>query len=300
MFIKFNTKRMLKIYGISVLSISLICIVLRLVSTLLFFDKNIGYYQSDKIIPIISNILPAISVIAAIVFCMIPRIRISPISPADTKYTKIGSVTVTAGFAIFAVKYISSLIEYNNFYGSIPFSYLFCLACTIAACVFFTLKAVRRVNADISYVLMWCVLQLAECYFDNFVQMNSPIKLVFQFACLGAILLTVNEMRISLDSKRKGFHLFSATVASIFLPLSAVPSIICYLTGNMPSSYMLFFADCVMLLFSVFAVTRLIQMCFGKESDLPSETCDEAKLIPDLQEQALEENSFKDTTEEES
>ncbi len=298
----FNTKRALRIYGISALSAAFACVILRLIGTLFFFDVDIGYYQSGQIVPIIANILPAIAAIASIVFCLISRIKIAPVSPFENKYTKYGSAVAAVGFAIFAVTYALSLAEYSELYGALPFSYLLCLICSVGACAFFTLKTFRAVNSDILYLLtgllaiIWCVLQLAECYFDTFVQMNSPIKLVFQFACLCAMLLTVNEMRIGLESKRNGFHLLSATLATIFLPMSAIPSIICYLTDNMPTSYVLFFPDCVMLLLSVFAVTRLVQMCFGKEAAVPSEVYEEAT---DTQEQVPEE-AVTDTAEEES
>ena len=131
------------------------------------------------------------------------------------------------------------------------------------------------------------VLELAECYFDTFSPMNSPLKLTFEFACLGALLLTVNEMRVGLDQKRRGFHLFAATVASVFLPTSAIPSIICYLSGDMPASYVLVYSDLVMLGISVLAVARLVQLCFYEQAE-PTESETE---IQDSDEEQIEEQS---------
>ena len=277
MFNVFKSKKALRLYGITVLAAAFSCVVLRLISTMFFFDGDIAYYQTGAVLPIITNVIMALTAIGAIVFCLIPKVSIEPNIPTEAKITRLASIIAAAGFAVFGVIYVSSLMEYSNIYGSIPTTYLLCAVCTFGACAFFALKALRASNADILYVLtgilvaVWIVLELAECYFDTFIPMNSPLKLTFEFACLGALLLTVNEMRIGLDQKRRGFHLFAATVASVFLPTSAIPSIICYLSGDMPASYVLVYSDLVMLGISVLAVARLVQLCFYEQAE-PTES----------------------------
>ena len=293
MFNVFKSKKALRLYGITVLAAAFSCVVLRLISTMFFFDGDIAYYQTGAVLPIITNVIMALTAIGAIVFCLISKVSIEPNIPTEAKITRLASIIAAAGFAVFGVIYVSSLMEYSNIYGSIPSTYLLCAVCTFGACAFFALKALRASNADILYVLtgilvaVWIVLELAECYFDTFIPMNSPLKLTFEFACLGALLLTVNEMRIGLDQKRRGFHLFAATVASVFLPTSAVPSIICYLNGDMPASYVLVYSDLVMLGISVLAVARLVQLCFYEQAE-PTESETE---IQDSDEEQIEEQS---------
>ena len=127
--------------------------------------------------------------------------------------------------------------------------------------------------------VVWLVLTLAECYFDTLVQMNSPNKLVFQFACLGGLLLTVNEMRVGLDVKRTGFHLFAASVALLFLFTSSVPSIIGYVAKKMPISYSLLYSDAVFLMLAVFAAVRLAQMCFAEPAPVDESDPEEAQDV---------------------
>lgn len=293
MFNVFKSKKALRLYGITVLAAAFSCVVLRLISTMFFFDGDIAYYQTGAVLPIITNVIMALTAIGAIVFCLISKVSVEPNMPVETKVTRIASIIAAVGFAVFGVIYVSSLMEYSNIYGSIPTTYLLCAICTFGSCAFFALKAFRASNADILYVLMgilvavWLVLELAECYFDTFIPMNSPLKLTFEFACLGALLLTVNEMRVGLDQKRRGFHLFAATVASVFLPTSAIPSIICYLSGDMPASYVLVYSDLVMLGISVLAVARLVQLCFYEQAE-PTESETE---IQDSDEEQIEEQS---------
>lgn len=293
MFNVFKSKKALRIYGISVLAAAFACVVLRLISTMFFFDGDIAYYQAGATLPVVANVIMALTAIGAIVFCLISKVSVEPNMPVETKVTRIASIIAAVGFAVFGMIYVTSLMQYSNIYGSIPSTYLLCAVCTFGACAFFALKALRASNADILYVLtgilvaVWLVLELAECYFDTFIPMNSPLKLTFEFACLGALLLTVNEMRVGLDQKRRGFHLFAATVASVFLPTSAIPSIICYLSGDMPASYVLVYSDLVMLGISVLAVARLVQLCFYEQAE-PTESETE---IQDSDEEQIEEQS---------
>ena len=155
----------------------------------------------------------------------------------------------------------------------------------VASAVFFWLIFANRTGTGLYVgvglgVIVFFVILLAQSYFDTQVQMNAPNKTVFQFAVLAAMLLTLNELRVGQEIKKPVFHLFATTAAVIYMSASSVPSIIGYLTGNMPVNYNLFFADGVLLLFTVFAVARLCQLCFDKQlpaEDSPTETVYEAE-----------------------
>lgn len=267
----FQSKRALRIYGISILGITAVCTVLRLLCILFFFDTDIGYYASGAVLPVILNIILFVSAIGAFTFCMIPKIRLSPASPSDSGMLKRFAVLPAVGFAVYTVIYFTWLADYAAIYGTVPLSYIITLISSIGACVFFCFIAFREKNEDLAFLItgtltvLWLVITLADCYFDTLVQMNSPNKLMFQFACLGAMLLTVNELRQGFNVRRKGFHLFSASVAVIFTLSSAVPSVIGYFTENMPLSYSLIYSDVVFILIAVFSAIRTVQLCFGSE-----------------------------------
>ncbi len=272
---KFKSKKALRIWGISAICVAVISALLRLLSIFFFYDKDIGYYRSGAVLPIIAQALPVVFVVAAFVFAVIPYLRPSVGSPSSTFSTRIISVFPAAGFSGYAVVYLISFAEQLRIYGTsltrdLIWNILISIA-IIGAAVFFWLTFLNKKIGTILYSLMGlCVILtsvyfLAGSYFDTFVQMNAPNKTVFQFALLTAMLLTVNEMRVGLSENKPVFHLFTATAAVIFMTTSALPSIICCFAGKMPLNYTVLFEDGVILLFAVFAFARLCSLCFCKE-----------------------------------
>ncbi len=268
-----NKKSSRAVFGICVLIVSVLCTALRIISTLLFFDTDIGYYQAGKIIPLLSYAVPAAAVIAAMLFCFIPKIRLAPIDAYDTIYTRVCAILPAIGFAAFSVMYILSLVEYSTLQSQIPFSFILCALCSVAAAVFFALKALNK-QANTAVVIcgiltvLWLVLALAQSYFDTFVTMNSPLKTVFQFACLSAMLFVLCEMRMGIDGTRKRLHMLAAAAAVILLPLSAIPSLLGLAAALMPQSYTLVYYDITLLAIAVAAVSRLVNLCFGKDCSM--------------------------------
>ena len=271
----FKSEKALRIFGICSACAALLSVALRLISIFLFYDTAIGYYKSGAILPIISQLFPIVSVIAAIIFTAIPKISVKPLIPENTFATRSLAIFPTAGFSAYAVLYLFHTVEYlgalevivlKAFFWNILLAVAF-----VCAAVFFWLVFLGKRLDSMLFVAMGLgvvislVAFLASSYFDVLVQMNSPNKTVFHFAVLSIMLLTVNEMRIDIIQKRPSFHLFSAVAAAIYATTSAVPSIICSIAGKMPLNYALIFEDGVLLAYAVFAFARLFQLCFSKK-----------------------------------
>ena len=295
----FQSKRALRVFGICALSVAFICVILRLLGILFFFDLDIGYFKSGSIVPFILGALLILSTAASFAFCFIPKIKLHPTIPSGAANTQRFAIFPAAAFAYYSIIYGVNLLDYIKLYGSAQFSYYFTLICSVLGCVFFLIAFLGKNTATPLYILcgalaiIWTVLVLAECYFDTFLQMNSPNKIIFQFSALSAMLFTVNEMRIGLDERKPTFHLFSAAMAVIFLSTSALPSTICYYAGKMPQTYALLYSDFVFLMLCVFAVARLLQLCFGKDEPLLTEdmtVCEASCEESSEQEQAAGEN----------
>ncbi len=268
------------VFGIGVFTAAGICVLLRVVSTLFFFDTDIGYYQSGKVFPILSYITPIAATVAALVLCLIPKLGLTAPSAHNPVYTRICAIVPALGFAAFSVIYILSLIEYRELQSDIPFSFILCALTSLIACVFFVLKALGKRNEVLTAVcgmltVIWLVLALAQSYFDTFMTMNSPIKTVFEFACLAAMLFVLCEARMGIDKRRTQLHLFASAAAVIFPTLSAIPSLFGFALDLMPQSYNLIYYDAVLLSVSVFASARLVNLTLGKEhtelTDVPAE-----------------------------
>ena len=63
----FKTPRALRIYGISALILCALCITLRVLGIMFFFDSDIGYFQKGSPVSVLAELLPALCVIAALV-----------------------------------------------------------------------------------------------------------------------------------------------------------------------------------------------------------------------------------------
>ena len=273
---KFQTKKALQIWGITAAIVSVVSAVLRLLSILFFYDANIGYYKSGAILPIIAQVLPAIAVITALVFSVVPNLRPTPEVNDNCKKIKAVAIFPAAGFSGYTVVYFIKLAEYLRgldviIIKNIMWDMIIALALVGASAFFWLIFLDKKVGSTLYAATGLCVIVsavyfLAGSYFDSLVQMNAPNKVVFQFAVLAMMLLTVNELRIGQEEKRPMFHLFSATAASIYMATSAVPSIICSFIGKMPLNYSLLFEDGILLFFAVFAIVRVFSLCFVQDS----------------------------------
>ncbi|MBO7309963.1 MAG: hypothetical protein J6U86_01055, partial [Clostridia bacterium] len=270
----FESKKALHIYGACALATAILCTLVRFICLLFFFDSGIGYYKSGAVLPIILNVLLLLCVPTALVFCFFKKIKITPVTPQRDKNIKLWAIFPAFGFVAYAFIYISWLFEYSKYYSVIPLSYLINAIALVGSCVFFFLICFKKEISNAGYVLsgicviIFFIFSLANSYFNSLVQMNSPNKLIFQFACLSGMLLLVNELRQGSDVKHPAFHLFSASVASIYLLTSSIPSAIAYLMGRMPAAYSLFYTDILFAFVCIFAIVRLIQMCFGAEPEV--------------------------------
>lgn len=272
----FKSTRARKIYGIVALSAAFLCTVLRTLSMLFFFDKDLGYYQAGAALPIIFEVLTVVSLTMAVAFALVKPISVCSNSATDASYVKYSAILSCVGFAAFTLIYVRGLVSYLSVYA-LTWQMALTLISSIGACVFFLLIAFTNPRASILYVLtgcltvIWLALALASSYFDNFVQMNAPSKVMFIFGALGGMLLVVNEMRRGLNEQKNGLHLLGATAASILLASSSLPSIIGFLAGKMPVNHSNFYYDIAFFSLSIFAVARLVQMCFGTKAITPDE-----------------------------
>lgn len=264
---KIQPNKMLRFWGMLSIFTAIICVFLRFISLSFFYDSKIGYYVSGAIVPVIAQSLPMIFVAAMLIIWIIPSLRVTPNEAINCRRMCFWAIFPAVGFTAYTVFYLITV--YNTLISGISFGVIdiVTIITTVCSSAFFWLIFAGKTGTGL-YVgtgvalLVRLLLMLAEEYFDIQVQMNAPNKTVFQFAILCAMLLTVNELRVGQPITKPMFHLFSASIAVVFTTLSSIPSIVSYFAGNLPQNYNLLFYDVILLLFAVFAVARLCQMCF--------------------------------------
>lgn len=285
----FKSERARKIYGIAALSATFLCALLRTLSILFFYDKKIGYFEVGAALPIIFEVLTAVAVVAALAFSLVKPISVNPNRASDASYVKYTAIFAAVGIMSYTVLYVRTLISYLSIYG-LTWKMALTLISLIGACLFFILIAFTAPRASIAYVLcgcltvIWLALVLASSYFDNFVQMNAPNKIIFIFGALGGMLLVVNEMRRGLGEQKSGLHLFGAAAASILLTTSSLPSIIGFFSEKMPLNYSNLYYDIAFFSMAIFAVARLVQLCFGDNTVVTEEPEPESQATENQEE----------------
>jgi hypothetical protein len=271
--------RFFKIFRIAVLCATGVAAVLRALSLLLFYDADIGYYQSGSLLPSVFTVLLAIFAVFAVVAC----IMFGKNSPSPEKYTvssRCSAVFVALAFAVTAISSAFSLFSSTEYFMIYPSSFLiyFVTALTviapIAACAYFVLYALGRISPSFALAggilaLAYFVITLADSYFDIYVQMNAPEKLSTHLCCICAMLVILNDMRVMCEAEKKAFYLFSVSFSAIALNACALPTIIASFAGVFtdgttvppePSSYV-FFA------LGIFCIVRLIMLEPKKETE---------------------------------
>lgn len=216
-----SANRPLRLLTVAALGAAALAFILRLISVLFFYDTEIGYYTAGAILPIISNITLVLSAVALIV------LPLCTLSKGRTVATPSGLSRWCALIpALFMAIHAIKLIAGSMSSGSVMT--LLSLLASIAATGFFCCLAfVDRpsgvtVGCGVGFVLFLGLSWLSS-YTDFTVAMNSPDKLFFNIACVGAALFTVGELRANYDTARaRTYHCYSALALLILCAGPAV------------------------------------------------------------------------------
>ena len=72
------SNKILRVLGISTLSVAAVTVILRLIGISFFYDSNIGYYDSGAIIPFIAQFLPLAFLVILAIVLIVPSLRPTP------------------------------------------------------------------------------------------------------------------------------------------------------------------------------------------------------------------------------
>lgn len=259
-----------------VLIFSLVAVALAVIATagrlfsLLFFYDRIGYYQSGAILPMLSNIIFALSLLfscVAAIFLIKPERKID--APSKTaKY-----ISLLPAIALIAHGASSALALSGEDTASIN---ILTTILSVVAAIFFASITLSSRPSVITVLLgtgciAWIALEWFISYRDFTVSMNSPDKLFFHLGCIGAALFIVAELRAIFGISKPRFYYFSLFTALLTLAVSSIPSLIGMACGLF-ASYSLAFEDLFLLSLLVYVSERLFSLAFAKKcEEVPAE-----------------------------
>ena len=230
------------------LSLRIIC--------LFFFYDDIGYYKSNTVLPIISNILFGLTLI----FFLVTAIFSIDKKQSIEKVSKLSQYASLLPMGALIYQMIQAFMP--TFNDTNVNKYLFALSAAVAAVFFFLLSFTKEKYRTVTFylgigALLYVFLCWMVAYFDFFTPINSTDKVFFYLACAGAVIFIFNEMCACYGFVRARFYYFSLFSSITVLAVSSISAIVGYACGILRSRITLE-ADIFFAALLIYAITRLI------------------------------------------
>ena len=249
-------------------AITFIATVLRVLSVLFFFDKDISYYSVDALLPVVSDFFCALG---AVFFAVVSTFLITEKSEVVPPHTisRFASAIPGGMVLFYALVRAGELFMGDPHAKPLALEIILFLASTLAVIFFFSIlfsnqPSTVSINAGVGMII-WLALRWISSYTDFNVPMNSPLKLFFHFGCIGAALLIVAEMRAFLGIEKPKFYFFSLFGSILCLSISCIPAMVGYFTESF-EVYPFINEDFVLLGMLVYAIVRAIELLVHKRN----------------------------------
>jgi hypothetical protein len=259
-----NNHRVL-IFSAIAFSLSLIGAILRLVCLLFFYDK-IGYYQTGAVLPVVSAVFYAASIVF---FAIVARFLVKPSAVAAhlSKPARIAAILPLAAIVVHLFSICGTV-----FGGEATWYEVFLLVFGVISAVFFASLVFCRQPSSLSALsgigcIFWLALAAMRSYLDFFVPMNSPDKLFFQLGAVGATLLVFSEIRAIYNMPQPRAYVFCFFTGVFTVASASIPNIIAN-ANDVFANYTLLFEDIVMLSILVYATVRLLCGALSDQNQL--------------------------------
>ncbi len=247
----------LKVYLYSTTALALVCAILRAVCYFVSFDASIGYFNDTPLVAI-TNILFVLTLLwATSGFLLIPK-KAMQSARFDFGGNAVFFTSLIAGF-VMAADFVYKIYAYNKNGVFKRFEFVFSdsyrsdslqiervtmvlvivgiVSSLLSSICFFarsSLKSKKALTAGLGIFPMLRLLSgTALVYFEMNVQMNSPSKLMIQFAMISLMLYFLGEERqyISNEYERPGRYFVFGLIAFVLSISTGVSELIAYYSG---------------------------------------------------------------------
>ena len=217
-----------RIFILITVLLALICTALRTVAMYTAFDADIGYFKSGAL-STVSDIISLASIIAIIILAMLTKKSTATVSDLNRANTPFAYIQlVNAAFLIidsffFLILYMQSksVLDLLLVISGIPAAVYFVISYLYKNDI---IKISAATVAGLGMlVILWALLCIAHVYFDNFVQMNSPIKNSIQFGFLSIMISMLADIRYLIGRPSPRFYLCAHGLAFFLCLVGTVP-----------------------------------------------------------------------------
>lgn len=261
-----RTRTMPRLCWLVTAALTLVGAALRSVCMLTAFDTAVGYFN-EGLLPTLSNILYWIAAAAAIIgAALIPKGALpkEPQIPRLPAALLLGSALIAFTVASFAFCYGSRTHD----------AVLLPILLGLPSALYFFASAKKdgRFSDGLSLLgfvpVLWCVTAVWETYTDQFVTMNSPIKVGFQLGFMGLALIQISELRIRLGKALPRYSVAITGLGSFMAMNASLPILLGTGAGILDNTFHMFYAIVLLCggLYGLFVLFRLT----GAQADEPA------------------------------
>ena len=250
----------MKKISISTLSIiagvsAFLSLALRIICLFFFYD-DIGYYKVGAVLPIIANIIFAVSIVGVFFLSMLCIDKKQKVMPT-TKMSQYAALLPMGALIFHVIRMFTSV-----FNDTVVNKYLMAISALISIAFFVVIFLANKKYAVAAVYLgigafAYIFFSWMYVYFDFAIPINSTEKMFFYIACAGAVIFIFNEMAASFGAVRAKFYYFSLFASIIALATSSISAIIGNICGIFKAYITLEF-DIFFFALLIYAVARLI------------------------------------------
>ncbi len=234
-----NTRSKYKLYTLIALALSIVSAAIRTVLLLGYFDTEINYYAAGTSLPVIHTVLSC----AALIFFASVLLAFKKDELGSKKFHSSGififssalcGFTLALGAAFSLIGKDAHLLEKIASYTAV-FAALYFLS------MFINKDGIKKFRTLFGFfVPIWGTLSLAVIYFDSYVAINDPNKIIEQMAFVSVMLFFLYECRVLLETERPRAHLFTGFTAMFFTLTASLPGIVAFSLGAIDGKYVMY------------------------------------------------------------
>lgn len=272
---KIRDKR-LAIYLLVLSAFTAACVTLRTVALFMHFNSADGYFTKKGVITAASVVL-IVAIAFIISYLVFGNAREKLITDFHTPTTYVPAGLAALSFVFLARELIAGIADSSA--DAAPARRTIAIIAAIAAIVsvvYFFLNeylgsrySEKRAFFGLAPVI-FLVLYTLYLYFDVTLPINSPNKLIDQFAFVASALFFCSEVRISLGREKWRFYAVLGFAAALLSAYSSIPSLIIYFATIASDSGAVVISNsisenAVTLSIFIFSALRVAQVIFLKE-----------------------------------
>lgn len=252
-----------KTYALSAIVATVVAVIARVCCLVWFYDEEIGYYTKG-FVPMALNVFCFFAVaFMASGFLVTKKAKWLCDGREDNLAVKITSVLCALAFvAFFVISVVSTTFVSQSVVSDLLIKISSLMAIAYFAINLFGSNAKRSVQVLLGFgLIVWAICILAITYFDVYVQLNSPDKIMLHLALISAMAFLVSEFRAYVIAINHRLYLFCASFAVFFLATCTIPSLVKWIIDGM-SEYKYLYYDVVLLILLGYVTVRLLTFAF--------------------------------------